>query len=188
MALSGIGSHSHTHGAHGHGHAHAHGHAHSLLSGGRGGGARGGRTHGSARTLWTLTSPRFLFSFALGVGATGLLLRPVLEGPVLLGAALVGGALFERYVVSPLWNFTMRFASTPASTLESAIASEATAVTSFDEKGQGIVSVEVDGQIVQILATLRAADRQFGGARIRAGQRLHIESVDADRHCCTVSL
>ena len=188
MALSGIGSHTHTHGAHGHGHAHAHGHAHSLLSGARSGGARSGRAHGSARTLWTLTSPRFLFSFALGVGATGLLLRPVLDGPMLLGAALVGGAMFERYVVSPLWNFTMRFASTPASTLESAVASEATAVTSFDANGQGIVSVEVDGQIVQILATLRAHDRQFGGARIRAGQRLHIESVDADRHCCTVSL
>ena len=49
----------------------------------------------------------------------------------------------------------MRFASTPASMLESAVTDEATAVTSFDANGQGIVSVEVDGQIVQILATLQ---------------------------------
>ena len=30
-------------------------------------------------------------------------------------------SLFERALVSPLWNFTMRFASTPANTLESAV-------------------------------------------------------------------
>jgi hypothetical protein len=132
-------------------------------------------------------SPRFLFSFALGFGAAGQLFKSVLAGPALLAAAIAGALLFERVLVSPLWNFTMRFASEPATTLESAITDEATAVTAFDANGQGIVSLEVDGQVQQILATLKASDR-LPGTRVRAGQRLRIEDVDAERHRCTVTL
>ncbi|HEY9225227.1 MAG TPA: hypothetical protein VIP11_01185, partial [Gemmatimonadaceae bacterium] len=109
------------------------------------------------------------------------------SGPLLVLAAIAGGIVFERVIVSPLWNFTMRFASKPASTLESAIADEATAVTAFDNNGQGIVSIEVDGQVVQILATLQPNDRLLG-TRIRAGQRVRIEEVDAAKNCCTVSV
>jgi hypothetical protein len=87
-----------------------------------------------------------------------------------------------------LWNVSMRFASEPALTLESAVTDEATAVTSFDANGQGIVSLEVDGQVVQILATLRSNDRILPGPRIRAGQRVRIEDVNPDKNCCTVSL
>jgi hypothetical protein len=132
-------------------------------------------------------SPRTLFSLFLGFGTAGLLLRPVLGGVTLVLASILGGIIFERFIVSPLWNFTMRFASRPATTLESAIADEATAVTSFDANGQGIVSLEVDGHVVQILATLQANDRLLG-SRIRAGQRLRIESVDEVKNCCTVSV
>ena len=81
----------------------------------------------------------------------------------------------------------MRFASTPASTLESAVTDEATAVTSFDQNGQGIVSLEVDGQVVQILATLHADDRLLP-TRVRAGQRVRIEDVNVAKNSCTVSL
>jgi hypothetical protein len=81
----------------------------------------------------------------------------------------------------------MEFASKPASTLESAIADEATAVTAFDQDGNGIVSLEVDGQIVQILATLRPDDRLLQ-TRVRAGQRVRIEDVNASKNSCTVSL
>jgi hypothetical protein len=95
--------------------------------------------------------------------------------------------LFERLLVSPLWNFTMRFASAPAQMLESAVTDEATAVTSFDANGQGIVSIEVDGQIQQILATLKDSDRLLG-SRVRAGQRLRIDEVDAEQNRCTVSV
>ena len=203
MALSGLGSHSHSgHGTHGHSHGghghggHAHGghsHAgHANAGQAHAGHSNAGHTHGvhgaAAKTLWTFMSPRFLFSLCLGFGTAGVLLRPMLDGPVLFAAALLGGVVFERFVVSPLWNFTMRFASTPATMLESAIDEEATAVTSFDANGQGIVSIEVDGQIVQILATLRKDDRLLGGARVRAGQRVRVEAVDADKNCCTVSL
>jgi hypothetical protein len=138
--------------------------------------------------LWAIASPRFLFSFALGFGVAGELLKPVLGGPLLLAAAVAGAVLFERGIVSPLWNFAMRFASTPAQSLESAVSDEATAVTAFDANGQGIVTVEVDGQVMQILATLKPDDRLLGGARVRVGQRVRIDEVDAGRNRCTVSL
>ena len=80
-----------------------------------------------------------------------------------------------------------RLAVSSGLTLESSIADEATAVTAFDARGQGIVSVEVDGQIVQILATLQPSDRSLG-VRVRAGQRVRIEDVNAAASRCTVSL
>ncbi|MFI5228482.1 MAG: hypothetical protein ACHQWU_05400 [Gemmatimonadales bacterium] len=194
MALSGLGSRGHGtaghgargHGGHGHVHLHAHGHAahgsansHSLTAGGRA---------MASRTFWSLTSPRVLFSFFLGFGSAGLLVRPFAGGVVLAASAVLGGVALERLLVSPLWNFSMRFASTPAATLESAVSDEATAVTAFDANGQGIVSIEVDGQVVQILATLQPDHRALAGPRIRAGQRVRIDEVDAERNRCTVSL
>jgi hypothetical protein len=131
-------------------------------------------------------SPRVLFSFALGFGVAGLLACPL--GDVLqLVAAITGGVLFELALMRPLWNFVMRFASTPALTLESAVADEATAVTAFDADGRGIVSLELDGQVVQVLATLKRDDRVLG-TRVRAGQRVRIDDVDPTRNQCTVSL
>lgn len=203
----GHGHAGHLHGGHGHaGHGHlGHGHAapghavashaapgHGSASGHAVQSAHGqhsvAHSHGVAsRALWTIASPRFLFSFALGFGATGIIARQALGG-VLLAAAAVGGAvLLERALVTPLWNFIMRFASKPAETLESAVTDEATAVTAFDPNGHGIVSLEVDGQIQQILATLSADDRRLG-VRIHAGQRVRIDEVDAERNRCTVSL
>lgn len=176
MALSGLGSRGHaghTHASHARaGHAAAHSAARTTAS----------------RTLWAITSPRFLFSFFLGFGAAGLLVRPITSGALQIAAAVLGGVALERLLVAPLWNFSMRFASAPATTLESAISDEATAVTAFDANGHGIVSVEVDGQVVQILATLQPDHRALAGPRVRAGQRVRIEEVDAERNRCTVSL
>ena len=202
MALSGVGSRGHSnahghgdgggHAGHGGGHVHG-GHGHGPGQHGRGEPAHGAHGHShfsdslAGRTFWSITSPRFLFSFALGFGAAGELFKSTLSGPLLLAIAIAGGVLLERLLVSPLWNFTMRFASEPATTLESTITDEATAVTSFDANGQGIVSLEVDGQVHQILATLKASDR-LPGTRVRAGQRLRIEDVDAERNRCTVTL
>jgi hypothetical protein len=201
MALGGLGrghsdAHGHAggagHGGHGHS-AHHIGHAHGATGHGAHGHSHGGHTishHAgsfASKAFWSIMSPRFLFSFALGFGAAGQLFKSALAGPALFVAAFGGAVLFERLLVSPLWNFAMRFASEPAVTLESAITDEATAVTSFDANGQGIVSLEVDGQIHQILATLKASDR-LPGARVRAGQRLRIEDVDAERNRCTVTL
>jgi len=177
MALSGLGS-------RGHG-----GSSHSVA---RHHGAHHGLHHGlhaqniASRTFWTITSPRFLFSFALGFGVLGEAMRSFGE-PVQFVAGILGGIVLERFLVTPLWNLAMRFASTPAQTLESAVTDEAMAVTSFDANGQGIVSLEVDGQVVQCLATLTAGDRDLG-VRVRAGQRLRIDDVNSAQNRCTVSL
>jgi hypothetical protein len=128
-----------------------------------------------------------LFSLALGFGTAGVLLRPVIGGPLLAAAATLGAVAFEWWIVAPLWNFAMRFASKPAATLESAVSDEATAVTAFDNNGEGIVSLEVDGQVVQILATLQPNDRLLG-TRVRAGQRVRIEEVNTQKNSCTVSI
>ena len=115
-------------------------------------------------------SPRVLFSVSLGLGTAGLVLRPILGGPALFAAALALGIFFERIVVTPLWNFMFRFASTPALTLESAVTDEARAVTTFDANGQGLISVELDGQSVQLLGTLQSSDRAMH-IRVPAGAR-----------------
>lgn len=189
MALSGLGARGHAGAGHGHAGTHVHSHGRADVAH-----AHHGQAHAHAdgagqltKTLWAVTSPRFVFSFLLGFGLAGEMLRDHLGGGALAVAALAGAVVFERAIVSPLWGLAMRFASRPAQTLESAVADEAVAVTGFDANGQGIVSVEVDGQVVQILATLQQADRQLG-IRVRAGQRVRIEDVNAAANRCTVSL
>ncbi len=108
-------------------------------------------------------------------------------GALLLAAAAAGAVIFERLLVTPLWNLAFRFESEPAHTLESAFGGDATAVTTFDANGQGLVSIEVDGQVVQLLGTLQSSDRALQ-TRVPAGSRLRVEDVDAARNRCTVSL
>jgi hypothetical protein len=127
-----------------------------------------------------------LFSFLVGFGAVGLIARPIVGGLLLFVLAFVGGIAFETFAVGPLWNFLLRFASTPAVTLESSLLDEARAASAFDRNGQGLVTIEMDGQIRQILGTLRAEDRD-AGIRVRGGDRLRVEEVDGERNRCTVS-
>lgn len=210
MAASGLGSHGHGGHQHGHhdvgdislhghagGHAHApgvNGHAaHAPAAGHAHHAGHGVKDHGadaghSSLVGWImqLLSPRVAFSICVGVGATGLALRPLLSPLPVAGIALAGGLAFEKLLVGPLWNFLFRFASRPAQTLESSLLESATAVTGFDSTGHGVVALEMDGQIVQILATLRAEDRA-AGIRVRAGDRLVVEEVDGARNRCVVS-
>lgn len=183
VSLPGTHGAAHT-GAHHVGHAHA-GQAHHGVARGDTGGGGGVR---AASRLWTLLSPRVLFSVLVGGGATGLLLRDVLglHGWIVALAAVIGGVLFEAALVRPLWNFAFRFASAPALTLESCLMDEARAVSGFDRNGQGLIAVEMDGQLVQVLGTLRAEDRD-AGVRVRAGDRVRIEEVNAKRNTCVVS-
>lgn len=170
----------HVHGIHG-----SHPHLPAALRGaGRGG--RGSRTGSGRAKLLSLLSPRVLFSVVLGFGLTGLLLRPVLGGVALAAAAVAGGLLLEGVLVRPVWNLLFRFASTPASSLEGSLFSEATAASGFDANGQGLVALEVDGQLVQCLGTLRETDRALG-IRVRSGDVLRVEDVDPVRSRCTVS-
>lgn len=115
-------------------------------------------------------------------------MRPSLGGDALtFFTALAAGVIFERVLVNPIWNFAFRFESNPALTLESAVTGEATAVTAFDHNGQGLIAVEIDGQVVQLLGTLQASDRALR-AKVVAGARLRVEDVDSARNRCTVSL
>jgi hypothetical protein len=203
MALGAVGQHGH-HGQHGHGghatgghghgghahggHAHHVGHAQPHAADGHHGPALHGPHLGGASTalLWTLATPRLVFATLLGFGAAGMLLRGVLGGLVLVAVALVAGVAFERLAIRPLMNLLLGFASSPAQTLETTLFDEARAASGFDANGEGLVAVDVDGQVVQVLGTLRHEDRALG-VRVRAGDRLRIEDVDGERHRCTVS-
>jgi hypothetical protein len=181
MAIGGLTHAGHdAHGGHtGHG---GHG-SHAAHSGHAGDGTHDprGDGHGWAQAL---LSPRVLFALCVGFGAGGLLAGPLGE-PWRAGAAILGAAAFEGLLVGPLWRFLFRFASEPAETLETSIDDKARAVSGFDVRGQGLVALEVDGQIVQLLATLDAGERDRG-VRIRSGDIVRIAAVDATRGSCTV--
>ncbi len=149
-------------------------------------GQESGPLAGLKASLLPLMSPRVLFSALLGFGATGALLRPFLGGAFLVVGALVGALVFELLFIAPMWRFLLRFASNPAQTFDAASLSDAQATSGFDANGEGLVAVEVDGQIIQCLGRLRETDRQLG-IRVRAGDRLRVEDVDAARQRCTVS-
>ena len=196
MAVAGLGARGGSHGPAGHhggghaagshgGHAHVHGaagsHHHDVAD------IRAAQLPGLGRGLSALVSPRIIFSFLVGFGAAGILLRAVLGGGVtLLVATMLVGILFERLLVAPLWRLAHRFESSPALTLESSLTDDAKAASSFDVRGQGLVAIELDGQVVQVLGTLRSEDLD-AGIRVRAGDRLRIEAVDGARNRCTVS-
>ena len=204
MAIGGvanIGHAGHGHGGHGHAHAggahgasgHA-GHAHTaeMIAGHAHAGdahsvsAHGAPAHPSPARLFSLLSPRVLFALLVGFGAGGLLASPLGE-PWRAGAAVLAAAAFEGLFVGPLWRMLFRFESSPAATLESTIEDDARAVMGFDANGQGLVALDLDGQIVQLLATLSADDRARG-ARVRSGDLVRVSSIDAARHRCTVRI
>jgi hypothetical protein len=134
-----------------------------------------------------LISPRVAFGILLGMGTAGILLRHQLGEPLRGALALAAGLAFDRWLLTPIWNFTLRFASKPALTLETAVTGEAKALTAFDADGHGIVQIDLDGQLVQVLATLGNRDRALG-YRVRPGEALRIEDVDPKRNRCSVSL
>jgi hypothetical protein len=200
MAVGGLSHGGHSHGGGGHaGHGHA-GHAHAGAPHGGHTGAHashGGQAahgthaqhgeHGSSSGWsWTsLLSPRLLFSLMVGFGAGGIAAAPLGE-PFQFGAAVAAAAAFEMLLVGPLWRFLFRFESRAATTLESSIEDEGRAVTGFDANGNGLVALEVDGQVIQLLATLSEADRSRG-VRIHSGDLVRIAEVDAARGRCTVT-
>lgn len=121
----------------------------------------------------------------VGFGAGGVVAAPLGE-PFQFGVALAAAAAFEMLLVGPLWRFLFRFESRAAATLESSIEDDARAVTGFDADGCGLVAIDVDGQVVQLLATLAADDRSRG-VRIHSGDVVRIAAIDAARGRCTVT-
>lgn len=191
MAFGGLshGGTSHTHGGHGAqghgGQAHA-GDAHAGPAMTHGAHVQHGEHGSSSGWSWSsLLSPRLLFSLMVGFGAGGVVAAPLGE-PFQFGVALAAAAAFEMLLVGPLWRFLFRFESRAAATLESSIEDDARAVTGFDADGCGLVAIDVDGQVVQLLATLAADDRSRG-VRIHSGDVVRIAAIDAARGRCTVT-
>ena len=156
-------------------------------------GSRGARANAGARgnfkdALSAWLSPRVLFTMSLGIGATGLLLEPFISNQIALAPlALAGGLLLEKAIVAPLWELLMRFGSAPARTLESAVLEEAVALTAFDSNGCGLVSITLDGHEMRALARLKPGEG-LPPPRVKSGDILLVESVDARRNQCVVSL
>jgi hypothetical protein len=135
---------------------------------------------------WSWLSPRVVFNFLVGFGATGLVVER-LVGPILaLPIAIVGGVVFESFIVRPIFNSLFRFESRPAQTLESSLMSEGRAVTGFDANGNGLISLELGGEVVQVLGS-QLREERASGVRIRAGDIVRIEEIDSSRNRCTVS-
>ena len=61
---------------------------------------------------------------------------------------------------------------------------DGTAVTDFDSKGYGLVRLNLDGQVVQLLGQL-APEEELSG-RVRSGETLFVRSVDPARQRCVV--
>ena len=171
--------HGHASGRSGHGH-----HSTHVRSGDRGAGHR--HHAGATSRLLLFLSPRLWFSLLVGFGATGLLVGGHATPVVRLGAALLGALAFEALLVRPIWSLATRFASDPAMTLETGVMDDAEAVTGFNAKGEGLVRLDLDGQVVQLLGVLTSNERD-AGIRVAAGDRLLVEAVDPARQRCTVS-
>ncbi|HMI49453.1 MAG TPA: hypothetical protein VK481_12320, partial [Gemmatimonadaceae bacterium] len=190
--MHGVGA-SHGHAvapSHGHAVPPSHGHA-ALPSHGHSHGHDSAHSHDAHHDGWKSSvfswlSPRVMFNFLVGFGAAGLIVERLVGPVVALPIAVLGGIGFEVFVVRPLFNSLFRFESQPAQTLGSALMSEGRAVTGFDANGNGLIALELGGEVVQVLGT-QLKDERKSGVRIRAGDIVRIEEVDDSRNRCMVS-
>lgn len=168
------------HDAHGHaGHGHdGHGHGHD---------SQGEESRGSTGFFWQLLSPVTLMSLCMGAGATGLILRDRhLPEAMSALAASIGAVAFYGLVVKPMSTFIFKFASKPSLALEGTTAKTAEAAGKFDQSGRGIVTLNVDGQLVRVLAELEQDDRSTFDM-IKPGEQLTVTAVDGRRNTCRVA-
>lgn len=129
-------------------------------------------------------SPIDIFAVCLGVGAAGLLLPRTLSTTVVLIFALLIGLVFDIAMLKPVFNFALRFVSTPSDGLEGMVAKFATSVSNFDSNGRGLVSLVIDAEEKQLLATLEKGER---GNAVKKGEQLIVTAVDPRRNTCSVS-
>jgi hypothetical protein len=131
-------------------------------------------------------SPISLFSLALGYGATGILIGPVVPYPLNFVVALAGGLGFNFGIVQPLMGYLSSFATRPSDGLEGTLYQEAEAITGFDAIGRGIVRLTLDGQHIQLLATLDQLEVEKG-IHVKKGEKLLVIDIDAGRNSCRVT-
>jgi membrane protein implicated in regulation of membrane protease activity len=169
------------HGSHnGNGHGHHAGHNGHTGHGQAAGGAGGGKWFSE---LLPLLSPRLLFSLSLVFGAIGLSFSGL---PLLfsLPLAIAGALAFERFLIAPYWRLLTSFASRPAKTLDGAVLTRAKAVTDF-HNGEGLIELELDGQVRQMLGTLTANERALA---VQSGEIVRIVEVKPSGNCVVSKL
>ncbi len=135
---------------------------------------------------WNLLSPLDLFSLALGAGATGILLQHIVPASLLNWFAFAGALIFDFAVIKPIIAALLRFATKPSEGLEGTVAHSAEALTHFDAEGRGLVRLELDGQIVQLLATLDPTERS-NGVDVSKGDEVVVTQVDPKSNTCRVT-
>jgi hypothetical protein len=148
-----------------------------------------GGTGAHPSVAWKLLmaiSPLDIFSLALGFGATGLLLGSLIAANQLVWCAIGGALVFDFVIVKPLMGLMLRFASRPSEGLEGEVSSIGQATTAFDHNGKGLVSLSLDGQFTQLLASLDPSEQQLG-VTVSKGDKVVVIEVDSARNTCTVS-
>jgi hypothetical protein len=139
-----------------------------------------------ASKLLLAVSPIDVFSLALGAGATGIFLGPLIPANWLVWCAVLGAIVFDFGVVKPLIGFLARFVSRPSDGLEGQVAQMAEAISAFDHNGRGLVKLALDGQIVQLLANLDTGERERG-IPVAKGDTVLVIEVDPGKNSCKVS-
>lgn len=148
--------------------------------------AKGAAKPGRGFPTWLLISPLDVFSLSLGAGSAGLLAAGKILEPLLLVFAIFCGILFNYLAIRPMMSFMLGFASKPIEGLEGALAKPSQATTSFDATGRGLVTLSLDGEVVQILARLDE-DELSRGVKVRSGDTLLVIDIDPVRNSCRVS-
>lgn len=191
----------HVHGArHGHGPLLRGGHAGHGAHGGHGahsghGGHHAG-THGAQshthsgpkfdlKSLFSL-SPLDLFSYCAGAGMAAFLARPYVQKSYLPYFAIAGALIFDLCFTRTIASMISKFGAEPSKGLEGTVAKTGEAVTNFDGEGRGLIRLTLDGQIVQLLATLERHERD-AGVRVKRGESVFVVEVDSQRNRCLVS-
>lgn len=173
--------------AHGDGHGHASDHGGHIADGHHGHGHTDGHGFGDSilHGLPLLFSPVNLFSMALAMGATGIFLKDRLTGPLIWTAAFFGGILFTFLLIRPIMRLVLSFASKPSEGLQGQLAQPAEAISNFDESGRGLIRVNVDGEIKQLLATLDPLELERG-VTVRKGEQVVVAQINEAKGTCVV--
>lgn len=194
-------AHGHVHGGHAHAaHGHAahgpaahHGHGagahhgqHDNPNADGDGDGDGGSSQSGLLWLLPLLSPLTWFSWFLGAGLVGTVLAGRVGEPWRALLAVAGALLFRLLVVKPIWNAMFQFAGRPAGNLEACLLQTAEAVTAFNERGEGLVRLTIDGRCEDVLARLTSQELAQGG-RVRRGELVMVEEVDPATNTCRVS-